>query len=79
MRVGGLTLQQVKQDIVSLKGKPIQMRVNRGRRKIETYSGVIKHIYPSVFTVEIDKSNIDSITYSYSDVLCGDVKIKQVE
>lgn len=79
MRVSGLTLQQVKQDIVSLKGKQIQMRVNRGRRKIETYSGVIKHIYPSVFTVEIDKSNIDSITYSYSDVLCGDVKIKQVE
>lgn len=79
MRVSGLTLQQVKQDIVSLKGKPIQMRVNRGRRKIEIYSGVIKHIYPSVFTVEIDKSNIDSITYSYSDVLCGDVKIKQVE
>ena len=79
MRVSGLTLQQVKQDIVSLKGKPIQMRVNRGRRKIEIYSGVIKHIYPSVFTVEIYKSNIDSITYSYSDVLCGDVKIKQVE
>lgn len=79
MRVSKLTLQQVKQDIVSLKGKQIEMEVNRGRRKIETYSGIIKDIYPSVFTVEINKSNIDSITYSYSDVLCGDVKIKQVE
>lgn len=79
MRVSKLTLQQVKQNIVSLKGKQIEMEVNRGRRKIETYSGIIKDIYPSVFTVEINRSNIDSITYSYSDVLCGDVKIKQVE
>lgn len=78
MRVSKLTLQQVKQEIVGLKGKKIEMEVNRGRRKIETYNGVIKDIYPSVFTVEVIENSIDNITYSYSDVLCGDVKIKQV-
>jgi uncharacterized protein Veg len=54
------------------------MEVNRGRKRIEKYVAVIDKIYPSVFRVEIkEPSGNTNQSYSYSDVLCGDVKIKQ--
>ena len=52
------------------------MEVNRGRNKIVKFDGVIVDVYPSVFTVETDEKIIlGSKTFSYFDVLCGDVKI----
>jgi uncharacterized protein Veg len=69
-------LIQVKEKIEQLKGKEIKMQVNRGRKKIENYEAVIETIYPSVFTVKIKSPTvIDIMSYSYSEVLCGDVKI----
>ncbi len=76
MRSAGLSVNDIKQQIKDLVGKTISMEVNRGRRKIENFQGIISKVYPSVFTIKIhDNANIDSLTYSYSDVLCGDVKI----
>lgn len=76
MRERCITVGEIKAQINSLIGKEISMEVNRGRRKIENYMGVISKVYPSVFTIKLNEK--DSLTYSYSDVLCGDVKIKQV-
>jgi len=78
MKKSGLTLNEIKEQIVLLKGKNINMEVNRGRKRIENYIGIVDRIYPSVFTVKItDNANTNSATYSYSDVLCGDVKINE--
>ena len=78
MRKTGVTLMEIKQQIEGLKGRDIDMQVNRGRKKIENYNGVIENIYPSVFTVKLaDRTLGDMATYSYSDVLCGDVKINE--
>lgn len=80
MRKTGVTLMEIKQQITMLKGKDIDMQVNRGRKKIENYSGVIDNIYPSVFTVKLAGRALgDMATYSYSDVLCGDVKINEAQ
>ncbi len=77
MRKAGVTLNEIIQDIKLLQGKDVSMEVNRGRKKIEKYEGVIEKVYPSVFTVLIKQpENQNSQSYSYSDVLCGDVKIK---
>lgn len=76
MRKINENLSQVKEKIEQLKGKDIKMQVNRGRKKIENYEAVIETIYPSVFTVKIKSPNvIEIMSYSYSEVLCGDVKI----
>ena len=76
MRKINENLSQVKEKIEQLKGKEIKMQVNRGRKKIENYEAVIETIYPSVFTVKIKSPNvIEIMSYSYSEVLCGDVKI----
>ncbi len=76
MRKNTITLADIKQKIFELKGQPIDIQANRGRKKIECFSGVIDNIYPSVFTVKVSGDELrECLTCSYSDVLCGDVKI----
>ena len=78
MRKDLLNLVDVKNAIIKIKGQAINIEVNRGRKKIESYLGVIEAIYPSVFTVKLENSpTIKNVTCSYSDVLCGDVKISK--
>ena len=44
------------------------------------YSGVLSGIYPALFTVKPDDTDfLGKTAYSYSDVLCGSVKIKQIQ
>lgn len=78
MRKATLTLNEIVDRIKSMQGKDVDMEVNRGRKRIEKYVAVIDKIYPSVFTVAIkEPAGNCNQSYSYSDVLCGDVKIKQ--
>lgn len=68
-------INSIKNKILSLKGEKIAMNVNRGRKKIEALSGVIKDVYPSVFTVAVKEGGRPIQTFSYYDVLCGNVVI----
>lgn len=78
MRKDLLNLTDIKNAIMNIKGQNINIEVNRGRKKIESYLGVITAVYPSVFTVRLENSvTIKNVTCSYSDVLCGDVKISK--
>lgn len=77
MRKATLSLNEIIEKIKKMQGKDVNMEVNRGRKRIEKYVGVIENVYPSVFTVAIKSpENQNSQSFSYSDVLCGDVKIK---
>ena len=71
-----LTLNEIKEQIDKLKGQNIKMLVNKGRKKTEKLEGVIKTLYPSVFTVSLlgEKGISTLVTYSYTEVLCGHVK-----
>lgn len=71
-----LTLNEIKQQIEAIKGKNVKMLVNRGRKKTEKLEGIIQNLYPSVFTVEIkDLKGSNIVSYSYTEVLCGFVKL----
>jgi len=70
------TVDNIKQKILSLKGTEVNLYINRGRRKVSSYRARIEDVYASVFTVKSCSLDIDSIyTYSYNDILCGEVKI----
>ena len=70
------TVENIKQKIISLKGKEVELFVNRGRRKVGNYRARIENVYTSVFTVKTCLNETDAIyTYSYNDILCGEVKI----
>ncbi len=74
MRKINLGLDEVKEKIKALKGNEVEMNINRGRKKIDTISGVIKDVYPSVFTVKTEAQG-QIQTFSYFDVMCGNVVI----
>ena len=78
MRKAGLEIKTVIEKIKEMKGQTLKMEVNKGRKKIEEYIATIQNIYPSVFTVVIkEPQNKGKQSFSYSDVLCGDVKISK--
>lgn len=67
-------LEDVKQKVLSLKGKKINMEVNKGRNRIVKLIGVIDQVYPSMFIIKpSEKVDLDRMSYSYNDVLCGDI------
>ena len=70
------TIENIKQKILELKGKEVNLHINRGRRKVSSYRARIEDVYASVFTVRACSVDLESIfTYSYNDILCGEVKI----
>lgn len=80
MRKATLKMAEIVEMIDKMKGKRVDMEVNRGRKRIERYIGVIEKVYPSVFTVNIDSpENKGKQSYSFNEVLCGDVTIKSLD
>lgn len=77
MRARAQNIQQVKDRIAGLKGKSLSVSVNKGRKKTVSLDGVITDIFPSVFTFKATAG--DPVTFSYSDVICGDVVIGAVD
>lgn len=79
MRKLGMSLNEVKDKIRALKGSNVTLTINRGRKKIDRFQATVENIYPSVFTVKVDQINqLDTQTFSYFDVLCGDVEILSI-
>ena len=69
------TIDNIKTELESIKGKEIKIEVNKGRKKISKFNGELLDIYPSVFKVRVDSISEPERTYSYTEVLCGNVKI----
>ena len=72
-----MTVDIIRNKIEELVGKNISMEVCRGRKQIKRYSGVVENTFPSVFVVRLTDGDsvVSSLSYSYSDVLCGEVII----
>ena len=78
MRKNIITINDIKQAVLRLKGEQVKLYVNRGRRKILKLEGIIDKVYASVFTVKQIVDTNTTHTYSYSDILCGEVKISKL-
>ncbi len=75
MRKINYGLDDIKQKISQMKGQSVQMKINRGRKKIESVTAMIKDVYPSVFTIKTPDEKLQ--TFSYFDVLCGNVVLAE--
>ena len=72
-------ISDVKQMVKACAAERVAVRVHLGRNKSVSYSGVLSGVYPALFTVRPDDKNfLGKTAYSYSDVLCGTVKIKRI-
>ncbi len=68
-----MNLDLVKNKLKEKLGKPVQITVYGMRNKINTYVGHIYHLYPNIFTI---KTDYGEKSFSYSDLVTGEVKIK---
>lgn len=70
------SLNQVKKTIESGKDQAVEVTLNLGRNKFVSFSGVLSGVYPALFTVTPhDKSFKGKTSYSYSEYMCGRVKL----
>ncbi len=70
------TINSIKETIKGLNQKPVTVKLNLGRNKFVTFAATLSGIYPSLFTVSPDDKNfLGKTAYSYSEILCGRVKI----
>lgn len=78
MKRNVITVDDIKRAVLSLKGEQVRLYVNRGRRKILKLEGIVDNVYTSVFTIKQEVGTSAIHTYSYSDILCGEVKISKL-
>ena len=72
-------IKDVKQMVKDYSSQHVAVKVNLGRNKSVCYSGILSGVYPALFTVQPDEEGfLGKTSYSYSDVLCGNVKIKRI-
>lgn len=72
------SISQAKEIINKLNLKTVEVVVNLGRNKYEKFTGVLSGVYPALFTVKpFDKDYRGKTSYSYSEYLCGKVKLKE--
>ena len=72
------TLSNVKDAIKNLEGKNVSVTLNVGRNKYVKFSGVLNGVYSSLFTVKPnEKDFFHKTAYSYSEYMCGKVKITE--
>ena len=68
--------ESIKKLVSDCYNKPVMVKLNLGRNKFVTFSATVNGVYPSLFTVSHDdKSFLGKTAYSYSEMLCGRVKI----
>ncbi len=69
-------LEKMKHKIMQLKGSTVHMEINKGRNRIVKLQAFIDQVYPSMFVIKpVSQCDVDRFSYSYSDLLCGDIKI----
>lgn len=69
-------LMEIKREVLACRDKRVVIRFNPGRNKIVRFTGVLSGAYPEIFTVKPDDEHFfGKTTYSYTEVLCGEVKI----
>ncbi len=66
----------IKSAVEKLQNKTVKVTQNLGRNKYVSYTGVITGVYPALFTVIPIAPYNGKTSFSYSEILCGNVKIK---
>ena len=69
------TLDEAKKLVQALLGKNVNLRLNKGRNRIEHHKGVVSETHANVFVVSLTDELFDRISCTYADVVCGEIKL----
>ena len=76
MKRNAVSIEETKNEILLNKGKRVRVSWNKGRKKVARFDAVIAEVYPAVFVLEVDGENKRTLTASYGELICGELKIK---
>ena len=73
-------LIKIRQSVNRHIGRRVKISANKGRHKFVVTEGIIKEVYPNLFTVEIIANNTEplpmkTVSFSYQDVITKDVRM----
>lgn len=69
------SILSVKEKIKNLYGREVNCIINKGRNKLVKVNVLIDQVYPSMFVIRpLDNVELDRKSFSYNDVMCGDIK-----
>lgn len=71
------SITETKEKIKNFYGKDVEVKVNLGRNKFVSYTGKITSVYPALFQVTPDGYFNGKTAFSYSEYMCGMVRIKE--
>ncbi len=70
------SIESIKKTVQDYYLKPVTVKLNLGRNKFVTFGATLSGIYPSLFTVAPDDKNfLGKTAYSYSEMMCGRVRL----
>ena len=72
-------VDQIHEELSSLKGQRLRVRANMGRSRIVERTGTLVQAHPSLFVVEVEerRGRTARQSYQYVDVLTGTVELSQ--
>lgn len=70
------SLGNVIKAVERLQNQTVKVTQNLGRNKFVSYVGVVTAVYPALFTVAPTAPYNGKTSFSYSEILCGSVKLK---
>ena len=73
-----LNYEKVKRAVEILRGRTVRVTQNLGRNKLCSYDGVVTGVYQALFTVAPIAEYKGKTSFSYSEIMCGNVSIKTV-
>ncbi|SHH21625.1 Uncharacterized protein Veg [Anaerosphaera aminiphila DSM 21120] len=70
----------IKNELEENLGKKVIVKANKGRKKYITQYGVLKAVYPSLFSIDLENGDeMATSTFTYSDVLTKTVRVLILE
>ena len=69
-------INKIREDIKNKKGKKYHFRFNGARNQIEEFEGIIAEIYNYIFIIKVINQREELKSFTYSDVLIGNLEIK---
>lgn len=68
-----MTIEKIRSVVEANQGVERSFRFHGTRNQIDEFQGVIRDLYPAIFTIQLDNKKIK--TFSYSDILTQSLEI----
>ena len=72
--------EKVRASVKEQCGNRVEIRLDRGRNKVDIQTGVIKEAYPSVVTIQVEGKSADRpaqlLSFSYTDIITRDIRMR---